>query len=259
MDLHRHAEPVDLGHKAHTVALLSEASAPESDMNDAAPKAVFLKDYTPPAYLVDEVHLTFRLDPSRTRVVSRIAFRPNPDATSTEFTLHGVKLSLVHAAIDGVEVAVEQTEDGITCPAPSAPFIWTAEVEIDPSSNTELEGLYMSNGMYCTQCEAEGFRKVTYYPDRPDVMAPFTVRIEGDAPVMLSNGNPVASGEGWAEWHDPWPKPAYLFALVAGDPVRTFEDHFSDRFRPSRDAQRLRPSTCEEKDLDKCDLRAWTP
>jgi aminopeptidase N len=83
----------------------------------------------------------------------------------------------------------------------------------------------MSRGMYCTQCEAEGFRKITYYPDRPDVMAPFSVRIEGDTPVMLSNGNPVASGPGWAEWHDPWPKPAYLFALVAGDLVA-----HSDRF-----------------------------
>jgi len=102
---------------------------------------------------------------------------------------------------------------------PDGPFTWEAEVEIAPEANTALEGLYMSRGMYCTQCEAEGFRKITYYPDRPDVMAPFTVRIEGEAPVMLSNGNPVGVGEGWAEWHDPWPKPAYLFALVAGDLV----------------------------------------
>ena len=98
-------------------------------------------------------------------------------------------------------------------------FVWEAEVEISPVDNTALEGLYMSNGMYCTQCEAEGFRKITFYPDRPDVMAVFSVRIEGDLPVLLSNGNPVAQGEGWAEWHDPWPKPAYLFALVAGDLV----------------------------------------
>ncbi|MBC7157489.1 MAG: aminopeptidase N, partial [Rhodobacteraceae bacterium] len=88
-----------------------------------------------------------------------------------------------------------------------------------PAANTALEGLYTSRGMYCTQCEAEGFRKITYYPDRPDVMAPFRVRIEGDAPVLLSNGNRVAEGPGWAEWHDPWPKPSYLFALVAGDLV----------------------------------------
>ena len=102
---------------------------------------------------------------------------------------------------------------------PIGPFTWEAEVEIDPAANTALEGLYLSNGMFCTQCEAEGFRKITYYPDRPDVMAPFTVRIESDLPVLLSNGNPVADGPGWAEWDDPWPKPAYLFALVSGDLV----------------------------------------
>ncbi len=102
---------------------------------------------------------------------------------------------------------------------PQAPFVLETEVEIAPETNTALEGLYMSKGMYCTQCEAEGFRKITFYPDRPDVMAPFKVRVEADLPVLLSNGNPVASGPGWAEWHDPWPKPAYLFALVAGDLV----------------------------------------
>ncbi len=186
-------------------------------MKDAAPKAVFLADYTPPSYFVDSVHLTFRLDPSRTRVLSRIAFRPNPDAADKRFFLHGEKLTLLRAAIDGTEIAPEITPEGLTCPAPDAPITWEAEVEIDPAANTALEGLYISKGMYCTQCEAEGFRKITYYPDRPDVMAPFTVRIESDLPVLLSNGNPGETGEGWAEWHDPWPKPAYLFALVAGD------------------------------------------
>jgi aminopeptidase N len=86
----------------------------------------------------------------------------------------------------------------------------------------------MSNGMYCTQCEAEGFRKITFYPDRPDVMAPFRVRIESDLPVLLSNGNPAGAGPGWAEWDDPWPKPAYLFALVAGDLV-AIRDRFTTR------------------------------
>ncbi|MES2143921.1 MAG: aminopeptidase N, partial [Pseudomonadota bacterium] len=99
------------------------------------------------------------------------------------------------------------------------PFTLETEVEISPAGNTALEGLYMSRGMYCTQCEAEGFRKITYYPDRPDVMAPFNVRVESDLPVLLSNGNLAGQGRGWAEWHDPWPKPAYLFALVAGDLV----------------------------------------
>ena len=117
-------------------------------------------------------------------------------------------------------------------------FIWEAETEIDPEANTALEGLYMSRGMYCTQCEAQGFRKITYWPDRPDVMARFRVRIEGDAPVLLSNGNLVASGPGWAEWEDPFPKPSYLFALVAGELVAV-EDRFVTRSGPRRAAADL--------------------
>ncbi|WP_104018852.1 aminopeptidase N [Roseovarius nitratireducens] len=197
-------------------------------MKDAAPQPIYLRDYTPPAYLVDAVHLTFRLDPEKTRVVSKIAFRPNPDAASRTFFLHGENLRLIGARIDGTAISPEVTETGLTADVPDAPFTFEAEVEIDPAANTALEGLYLSNGMFCTQCEAEGFRKITYYPDRPDVMGVFTVRIEGDMPVMLSNGNPVAQGEGWAEWHDPWPKPAYLFALVAGDLV-AHPDRFTTR------------------------------
>ncbi|WP_170381715.1 aminopeptidase N [Ruegeria atlantica] len=186
-------------------------------MRDAAPTTIYLKDYTPFGYLVDSVHLTFDLADHATRVTSRIAFRPNPDATDRTFFLHGEELTLIRAVIDGVEITPEVTEKGLTANVPNAPFIWEAVVEIDPGNNTALEGLYMSNGMYCTQCEAEGFRKITYYPDRPDVMSTFTVRINGDLPVLLSNGNPSGKGDGWAEWTDPWPKPAYLFALVAGN------------------------------------------
>ncbi len=186
-------------------------------MRDATPTTIYLKDYTPFGYLVDSVHLTFDLAPHATRVISRIAFRPNPEASDRTFFLHGEDLNLIRAAIDGSEVTADVTPEGLTAPAPDAPFVWEAEVEIDPGNNTALEGLYMSNGMYCTQCEAEGFRKITYYPDRPDVMSTFTVRINGDLPVLLSNGNPAGKGDGWAEWVDPWPKPAYLFALVAGE------------------------------------------
>ena len=202
-------------------------------MTDAASKTIYLKDYRPPNWLIDEVHLTFKLHPKHTIVQSRIAFRPNPEASDRSFTLDGEALRLNWARIDGTDITPEITDSGLRATVPDAPFVWEAEVEINPSANTVLEGLYMSNGMYCTQCEAEGFRRITYYPDRPDVMAPFTVRLEsgapftqpsgnvepGDAPlpVLLSNGNPVASGPGWAEWHDPWPKPSYLFALVAGD------------------------------------------
>ncbi len=194
-------------------------------MKDATPQPVRLAEYAAPNWLIDEVHLTFRLAPSATRVLSRIAFRPNPDAVDRAFWLDGEKLKLISASIDGDLVSPEVDDTGLSVTVPDAPFVWEAEVEIDPASNTELEGLYMSNGLYCTQCEAEGFRKITYYPDRPDVMAPFTVRIEADAPVLLSNGNPAGSGEGWAEWVDPWPKPSYLFALVAGDLVAHSGSH----------------------------------
>ncbi|MEI4195405.1 aminopeptidase N [Roseovarius sp. E0-M6] len=197
-------------------------------MKDAQPATIYLKDYQPFTHLVDSVHLTFRLAPSATRVLSRIAFRPDPKAPARPFHLDGEGLTLISARIDGKEVSPEITPTGLICEVPDAPFLWEAEVEIDPASNTALEGLYRSNGMYCTQCEAEGFRKITYYPDRPDVMSVFTVRIEGEEPVMLSNGNPGDSGEGWAEWHDPWPKPAYLFALVAGD-LLAHPDSFTTR------------------------------
>ncbi|WP_172331604.1 aminopeptidase N [Mangrovicoccus sp. HB161399] len=204
-------------------------------MRDASPQSaaetVYLKDYAPFSHLVDKVELVFRLHPTATRVVSRISFRPNPaapakpdteglpqpDREKPQLVLHGEKLKLIGARIDGKAASPRLTKTGLVCAVPDKPFVWEAEVEINPSENTALEGLYMSNGMYCTQCEAEGFRKITYYPDRPDVMAPFSVRIEGDLPVLLSNGNPGKKGEGFAEWHDPWKKPAYLFALVAGD------------------------------------------
>ncbi|EBA05930.1 aminopeptidase N [Sagittula stellata] len=188
-------------------------------MQAEAPQTIYLKDYTPFGWHVESVHLTFRLAPHSTRVLSKIRFAPNPDAPAQTFFLHGEMLKLIAAKIDGAPVTPDVTDEGLTVAVPSGAFLWEAEVEIDPKGNTALEGLYMSNGMYCTQCEAEGFRKITYYPDRPDVMSTFTVRIEGDEKVKLSNGNPQAEGDGFAEWHDPWPKPAYLFALVAGDLV----------------------------------------
>ncbi len=190
-------------------------------MNDAAPstqpETFYLKDYAPFGFVVESVELTFRLAPETTRVLSKIRFVPNPDAPDRHFFLHGEKLKLISSRINGEAVTPVLTDTGLTCDVPDQPFIWEAEVEINPQANTALEGLYMSNGMYCTQCEAEGFRKITYYPDRPDVMSTFSVRIEGEEKVMLSNGNPGDRGAGYSEWHDPWPKPAYLFALVAGD------------------------------------------
>ena len=186
-------------------------------MRDATPQTIYLKDYTPFGYKIEDVHLTFKLAPTATRVISRIRFAPNPEATDKTFFLHGEQLDLKWAKIDGVAISPAITPEGLTADVPEGAFTFESEVEISPQTNTALEGLYMSNGMYCTQCEAEGFRKITYYPDRPDVMSVFTVRVEGPHPVLLSNGNPQASGEHFAEWHDPWPKPAYLFALVAGE------------------------------------------
>ena len=193
-----------------------------------------LKDYAVPAFLVDSVHLTFSLHPTTTRVTSRIVFRPNPARAAGvhDLVLDGNGQKLIRAGIDDTTLpddACILDADGLTIPAthlPEGTFAFVCVTEISPSTNTSLEGLYMSNGMYCTQCEAEGFRRITFYPDRPDVMAIFTVRIEGDLPVMLSNGNLLTSEQGVAEWHDPHPKPAYLFALVAGDLV-SLDDSFT--------------------------------
>ena len=183
-------------------------------------EVVRLRDWRPFPWVVREVALTFRLAPGATRVNSRIALAPNPavpaEGGRRRLVLQGEGLATRRMAVDGVAVVPERVAGGIALDLPDRACLWEAEVEIDPAGNGALEGLYMSGGVYCTQCEAEGFRRITWYPDRPDVMAPFRVRIEGDLPVLLSNGNRVAAGPGWAEWHDPWPKPAYLFALVAG-------------------------------------------
>ena len=192
-------------------------------MTAADPRTVYLADYQPYPFVVDQVHLTFRLAPRATRMLARLSFAPNPARPGRhDLRLDGEGLTLLSLSIGGRQVAAALDPEGLTIAAadlPEGAFVLDTEVEISPETNTALEGLYMSKGMYCTQCEAEGFRKITYYPDRPDVMARFFVRIEGAMPVLLSNGNPVGQGAGWAEWDDPWPKPAYLFALVAGDLV----------------------------------------
>ena len=187
---------------------------------------IYLKDYQAPAYLVDHLALEFDLHPTATRVRSTVKFRPNPDSSSSEFFLHGENLTFLSAYINGAAVTPVITEAGLSCTVPDGPFIWQSEVEINPSANTELSGLYMSNGMFCTQCEAEGFRRITYYPDRPDVMAPFDVTIHSDLPYALSNGETMRDEGQTRRWQDPWPKPAYLFALVAGE-FQVVSDHFT--------------------------------
>ena len=200
---------------------------------DVAPTVIRLSDYRPPDWLIDDVRLVFDLKPRGARVRARIAFRRNPEAGGgpAALRLDGRALTLVSAAIDGRPLAEgERTVDaeGLTVAAETLPgdaFLWEAETEIAPETNTALEGLYLSNGMFCTQCEAQGFRKITYFPDRPDVMATYETRIEADretCPVLLSNGDPVEAGDlgggrHYAVWRDPHRKPSYLFALVAGD------------------------------------------
>lgn len=191
-----------------------------------APEPTRLADYQPPAWEIATVELTFGLDPERTRVRAKITYVPGAggdlvlDGTALETISATIDGRSVSGCIDGAQLVVPQAD------LPVAGFVWEAETEINPSQNTALEGLYLSDRIYCTQCEAEGFRRITWFPDRPDVMARYKVRIESDAPVLLSNGDLVAQGPGWAEWSDPHPKPCYLFALVAGD-LRHIEDQFT--------------------------------
>ena len=192
---------------------------------------VRLSDYRVPDYLIDTVDLCFRLSPHATRVRSRLAIRPNPDGRpGAPLVLDGDDLHLRSARLNDALIAADAhlvTPDDFTLFAPPAgAFTLHLETEIDPTANLKLMGLYRSGSAYCTQCEAEGFRRITYFLDRPDVLSVYTVRVEADladAPVLLSNGNPVASGPiedtslHYAVWHDPHPKPSYLFALVGGD------------------------------------------
>jgi aminopeptidase N len=195
-------------------------------MRTETPQPIRLSDYRPPAYLVDEVQLTFDLQPNTTRVKARLAVRRNGDHAEP-LRFNGERLKPVSVAIDGrVLGETERTIDKewLTIPDPGEAFTLETEVEIDPENNKALEGLYMSGGRFCTQCEAEGFRKITFWPDRPDVLSRFTVRIEADKKFrhLLSNGNLLEQGElpggrRFAVWNDPFPKPCYLFALVAGE------------------------------------------
>ncbi|RUR32333.1 aminopeptidase N [Vreelandella andesensis] len=201
------------------------------------PQPVYLSDYQPPAYQVTHTELTFDLDPAATRVKAHLQIERHPGADAkAPLVLNGEHLTLISLAIDGnllSEAAYQLTDEALRIADVPEAFTLESEVELAPSSNTALEGLYQSNGMYCTQCEAEGFRRITYYPDRPDVMATFKVTVIGNAtsePVLLSNGNPVdqgalENGRHFATWEDPHPKPCYLFALVAGD-LHKVEDYF---------------------------------
>lgn len=200
---------------------------------------VRLEDYRRPDWLVERVELDVSLDPAATRVRATLRIKPNPQApTPAPLVLDGDGLTLASLKLDGEVLAADRyvaDPDSLTiAQPPPRPFDLAIETIVDPSANTRLMGLYRSGATYCTQCEAEGFRRITYFPDRPDVMAVYTTRIEADkaeCPVLLSNGNLVAGGDisgtgrHYAVWHDPFPKPSYLFALVGGR-LGCVEDRF---------------------------------
>ena len=210
-------------------------------MDQSAPKVIRRQDYLPPAYLIDTVDLHVVLGEAETLVRSRLALRVNPQRADGPhpLVLDGERLELRGLKLDGKTVdAADYALTPVDLTLPRVPAAFTLEVEtaIRPQENFALEGLYKSSGNFCTQCEAEGFRKITYFIDRPDVMARYTTTIEAEAaryPVLLANGNPVASGTRpggwhWVRWEDPFPKPCYLFALVAGA-LRLVEDSFVTR------------------------------
>jgi aminopeptidase N len=201
-------------------------------MHHPARQPKLLKDYAPPDFLIEEVELDFALEPKATRVAAKLSLRPNPKVATHRrpLVLDGEGLALQSLALDGKRLAPEDyqlKETSLTIQStPARPFTLKIVTLCDPDANTALSGLYRSRGTYCTQCEPEGFRRITFFLDRPDVLAVYTVRIEADratTPVLLSNGNPIAHGDvpgtgrHFAVWHDPFPKPSYLFALVGGD------------------------------------------
>lgn len=193
------------------------------------PTVIRRQDYRPPEWLVPETRLAFMLDPAATRVRATLTVTRN-GPHNAPLRLDGAGQPLLSVTVDGVAVDDWQLDgEQLVIPLSGGAHVVETEVEIAPDRNTQLMGLYASGGILCTQCEAEGFRRITYFPDRPDVLSRYSVRMEADKarfPVLLANGDPVGAGEHgangeagrhWAEWNDPFPKPSYLFALVAGD------------------------------------------
>jgi len=204
-------------------------------MRTEEPHAIALKDYRAPDYHIATIHLDFALEPRATRVTATSKVTRTGDAAP--LVLDGEQVKLVSVAIDGRTLdnsAYSVSDERLTIHTPPAAFTLEIVTEIAPEKNTTLSGLYTSNNMFCTQCEAEGFRRITYFLDRPDNLAVYTTRIEADKkayPILLSNGNPIARGDlaggrHFVSWNDPFPKPSYLFALVAGD-LGVLRDEFT--------------------------------
>jgi aminopeptidase N len=228
-------------------------------MRTDTPQTIYRKDYTPPSYLVETVELGFDLDPARTIVANRMTIRRNPDSAQREIELYGEDIELVAIRLNGKALGKRDYRvEGNLLWIPNAPDEATLEIETlcAPEKNTTLSGLYTSNGNFFTQCEAEGFRRITYFPDRPDVMARYTVMLRADKeryPVLLSNGNLIEEGElgdgrHYAKWEDPFKKPSYLFALVAARLVCQEE-----QFELADGRAALLQVWVEEGNLDKTD------
>ncbi|WP_224984318.1 aminopeptidase N [Geomonas agri] len=230
-------------------------------MSQCQHQTIHQKDYKVPDYLVDTVELCFDLSPEDTRVLSRLAIHSNHDRSSgvRPLVLDGEELTLVSLKLDGVVLeqgAYRVEEHCLVLPEPPERFVLEVETRINPKENSALSGLYASGPMLCTQCEAEGFRRITYFTDRPDVMAVYTVTLRADkatCPVLLANGNLVEKGDlpdgrHFAVWHDPFKKPSYLFAVVAGDLV-----HIADRFTTMSGRQVQLEIYVEERNKDKCE------
>ena len=229
-------------------------------MRDTQPRTIYLKDYRKPAFLIEAVTLCFQLYEEGARVHARHKVFRNPDAEyEQDLVLDGEELELDSIALDGEPLAADRYDleaDGLRVKRVPDRFELEVVTSIKPQENTRLEGLYKSSGMFCTQCEAEGFRRITYYLDRPDVMARFRTRIEADReryPVLLSNGNEIETGEleggrHYVVWEDPFPKPCYLFALVAGDLVER-----RDRFRTQSGRDVDLRMYVEPRNRDKCE------
>jgi aminopeptidase N len=230
-------------------------------MSAQKPHAIHLKDYQPPAWRVERTRLHFELEEEQALVRAQLSVSRNPDAGARQplELLGDDTLELVQLSIDGRALSggdYRRAAGKLLIPEVPERFTLECVTRLLPQENTALEGLYKSDGIFCTQCEAEGFRRITFFPDRPDVMSVFTTTLVADKaryPVLLSNGNPIASGDAdggrhWVTWEDPWPKPCYLFALVAGD-LAWREDHFTTA--SGREvALRI---YAERKDLDKLD------
>ena len=227
-------------------------------MKESQPEAVYLKDYKAPSFLIEKTHLSFDLFEDYTEVEARLQIVRQPGNDKEPLVLHGQELKLISLAInDQVLASDAYLVDENTLKIFDVPerFELLCVTQIKPQENTSLQGLYRSRTMYCTQCEAEGFRKITYFIDRPDVMSEFTTRVSAEKskfPVLLSNGNQIDAGEEgsrhWVVWHDPFKKPSYLFALVAGSLVNIDDTYTTASGREVR----LRIFV-EEKDRDKCD------